>query len=169
MKSLSAIAIMAVSIAFFGCKSSKDAASQEQFAPVTYETKDTNPHSSQPAAALPKAVVYQTNGDYNNNVSINVGPGNKIISYPAPTDVSAASSPIAVGDGWLLDRRGGVGANTVFLKYTYSEYSQLPAAPSPDQLLEAIIPGAKVTRIKILPITANEAIADPSLVSKYLE
>lgn len=121
-------------------------------------------------SALPKAMVYKTNGNYNNNV---VARYNKVtrtfISFPGPTDVTVHSAPIKLADGWLLDREGMIGSNAVFLKWTYEEYHRLPAVPTIDELREAIIPGARVTEYRQLDITNTEAIQNPAQVEKLLQ
>lgn len=108
-----------------------------------------------PTAMIPKAIAYKTSGDYQFNVPVNIDPSTgRLTSYPAPTDVHpATSSPVSLDGGWLLDRRG-VGLNTVFTTYTYSEYHGLPAVP--DNLAASIIPGSKVTEIIRFPVSINE-------------
>ena len=122
-----------------------------------------------PVQAVPRAVVYKTNGDYSSHVFVNVAPDGRLVSYPAPTDVSPSSSALPVGSGWLLDRRGGISADSRFLRWTYAEYAALPSLPSPAEIMESIIPESRVTAMRALPIPASEAIADPSLVTKALE
>ncbi len=120
------------------------------------------------ANALPKAVVYRTNGDYAQNVPVNLNPmRDSLLSYPAPSDITDSSSPLEVGDGWLLDRRGGVGANTAFLKYTYAQYRALPQVDA-SMLMDAILPDARVTEVRVLPVSASEAILDPEIVTRYI-
>ena len=57
-------------------------------------------------AAIPRARVYRMNGDYADNVPVGTDGNGRIISYPAPTDLSTASKPIQLAGGWWLDRRG---------------------------------------------------------------
>lgn len=157
---------MAVSaIAAAGCKSAKDsgeAASDSSIQPVAV--------SGKPSAFIPKAVIYRTNGDYNQNVPITLDAARKVVvSYPGPSDVSEASSPVALGDGWLLDRRGGVGLNTAFLRYTYAEYAKLPEVPTTAELMGSIIPEARVTEVKALPITLNQALTDPAALKQAVQ
>lgn len=117
-----------------------------------------------------QAVIYRTSGDYNDNVPVTLSAdGKSLLSYPAVSDVSpAVSTPVPLKDGWMLDRRG-ISLQSVFTTYTYLQYSQLPETPSPETLLRKIIPGAKVTEIKELPIPASEAISNPSLCLKYID
>ena len=110
---------------------------------------------------VPMAVIYRTNGDWNNHVAINLNAeGTAPLSFPAPTDVSVDSAPLPVGGGWLLDRRGGTGLNTVFLTWTYAEYAALKEAPTVAELMAHIIPGARVTDIRQLDIPAAQARQD---------
>lgn len=118
-------------------------------------------------AAIPRARVYRMNGDYADNVPVGTDGSGRIISYPAPTDVSAASRPMQLAGGWWLDRRG-VGLHTVFTRFTYEEYAALPQSPSVAQLREAIIPGARVTAVEELPWTLREAVADTAAVNAWL-
>ncbi len=119
--------------------------------------------------AIPKAVIYRTNGNYNDNVPMNVNQQHTaLISYPACSDITSRSTPIELGDGWLFDRRGGVGRNTVFLTYTYTQYGALKSTPSTSQLLKAIIPGSGVTQYVITPVTFNEALSNPDILKKYI-
>lgn len=102
-------------------------------------------------AALPNACIYRTSIDVDAYVPVTVNPvDGSLISYPAPSDITGASMPVVLKDGWLLDRRG-ISPNTRFVRYTYSQYHDLSEAPSPAKLLEAIIPDARVTEIVELP------------------
>ena len=119
-------------------------------------------------AAMPRARVYRMNGNYADNVPVGTDGNGRIISYPAPSDVSAASRPMQLAGGWWLDRRG-VGRHTVFTRFTYEEYAVLPQSPSVAQLREAIIPGARVTAVEELPWTLREAEADTAAVNAWLQ
>lgn len=118
---------------------------------------------------LPPAIVYRTSGDYDDLVPITLSPdGKSVESYPAPTDVSPSwSTPLHVADGFLLDRRG-ISARSAFTCYTYARYCALTEAPSPRVLLDSVIPGARVTEMYALPITAAEAAADTALVNRLI-
>lgn len=119
--------------------------------------------------AIPKAVIYRTNGDYIDNVPVNMNARHtSLVSFPAPTDITSRSTPVELGDGWLFDRRGGVNANTVFLSYTYSEYAALGSTPSASALLQAIIPGSAVTQCVVTPVTLNEAMVHPEILKQYI-
>lgn len=118
--------------------------------------------------AIPKAIIYRTNGDFNNLVPVTMNPsGESLLSYPAPSDISESQMPVKLIDGYLLDRRG-INAYTAFTKFTYSEYSALSSTPSPNELKEAILPGAEVTEIVRLPITAMAAASDTALCNDYI-
>lgn len=89
----------------------------------------------------PKAIVYKTTGDYLNLVPVSMDKGKtKIISYPAPSDVyynGILAGPVILKNGYLLDNRG-INENTVFLNYTYEEYSKLDKAPSLNDMMSRI-------------------------------
>ncbi len=118
-------------------------------------------------AAMPKAKVYQTSGNYNDHVFILMDKDGNIVSYPAPSDVSVASAPIALQGGWLLDRRG-IADNAAFLSWTYGEYHNLTATPSLSELKSHIIPEARVTRIMTLPMDTQEAESDTTAVNSWI-
>lgn len=120
-------------------------------------------------AYVPKARIYKTNGDYIANVPVTCDPATgAVVSYPAPGDV-AGLAPVSLADGWLLDRRG-VGPDSRFTSYTYSEYASLKSAPSLEQLQKAIIPDARVTELVEMPFaySPNCAAACDSLISRDL-
>lgn len=108
------------------------------------------------AAAVLRARIYRTNADVAAYVPVTVSPdGKTLLSYPAPTDVDpATATPVALPDGWLLDRRG-VGGDTRFTRWTYAEYSALPAPPSPAEILGNLIPGVRVSQVVELPFAAG--------------
>lgn len=90
------------------------------------------------AAVLPHVRVYRTRADYANLVPVTLdGTRTKIVSYPAPTDLSEAQKPVPLGDGWYWDTRG-ITTATVFTDYTYEQYAALPEAPSHAVLLRHI-------------------------------
>lgn len=157
--SITSIAIAAASLCAAACSSTKTAADAPT--PITPpQTITKNTIGGKPASAMPKAVAYRTNGDFIHNVPITLSADRKqIISYPAPSDLSASSFPVQLNDGYLLDRRG-ISANTAFTKYTYDEYSRMSMAPSLKELKEAIIGGAEVVEIVVLPMTLSQALDD---------
>ncbi|MBO4978540.1 MAG: hypothetical protein J6C67_07500 [Muribaculaceae bacterium] len=115
-------------------------------------------------ADLPPVTVYRMSSDYSHNVAVTVDADGNITSYPAPSDLSEAALPVAVGHGLWLDRRG-VGLRSVFTRYTYAEYMALPEAPTPQQLRRAIIPGARVTAVYALP---PDVAPDSATVAEYI-
>lgn len=99
---------------------------------------------------LPKARIYKTNGNFAQLVPITLNSERTaVVSYPAPSDLRN-SEPVALADGWLLDRRG-ISYQTAFLRTTYAEYMALPSAPSRGQLLGLVNPSARVTQIVEMP------------------
>ena len=69
--------------------------------------------------------------------------------------------------GWLLSPVG-VSNQTMFTTYTYDEYRNLKKAPTPEELLKAVIPGSRVTATTQVPMTVSEALANPEAVNGYL-
>ncbi len=116
------------------------------------------------ASYIPRALIYRTNGDYADNVPITVNAaGDQVVSFPAPSDLRGAT-PVPLADGWLLDRRG-VSLNTRFTTFTYKEYSEMTSAPSIERLLHSVIPGARVTEVKRLDMTTQQALADTAAIN----
>ncbi len=143
-----------------GCASTKDA--QPQGATEISETTIPVKIIGGPATvgAIPRAVVYRTNGNFNDNVPVTLSADRKkIVAFPAPSDISPECAPLPLADGYLLDRRG-ISANSAFTRYTYAEYAALPSAPDIMELKESIIGGAEVTDIILLPMSLSEAAAD---------
>lgn len=154
--SITSIAIAAAALCVAACSSTKTAT--EAQSPIAPPQIVKNTTGGDPAATMPKAVIYRTNGDFIHNVPITLSADRKqIISYPAPSDLSASSLPVELNDGYLLDRRG-ISANTAFTKYIYDEYSRMTTAPSLKELKEAIIGGAEVVEIVVLPMTLTQAL-----------
>lgn len=108
-----------------------------------------------PAKMVAKVHIYKTNGDYDNNVPVTLDASRTgVVAFPAPSDLSAASTPVKLADGYLLDRRG-VGANTAFTRYTYPEYEAMAQPPTTDELLRAVIPDARVTEVVEMPFSVG--------------
>lgn len=105
---------------------------------------------------LPNATAFRMSGDYANNVAVTFSQDGELLYFPAPTDITADSEPISLGEGWWLNNQG-LGPNSVFTKYTFAEYAALPEVPSPQQIKLAVIPGAKVTGFMELPMKIGEA------------
>lgn len=120
------------------------------------------------AGMMPKATAFKMSGNYADNVAVTIGPDGELTYFPAPSDISSASVPTSLGNGWYLNNQG-IGNNSVFTKYTFEEYRNLPEVPSPQQLKEAIIPGARVTDMTQLPFTINDARDNIAGIKEYIK
>lgn len=91
--------------------------------------------------AVQRTTVYKTIGDFAHLVPITMNKNRtEIISYPAPSDLiinGKLTTPTQLKKGYLLDNRG-VNINTVFLKFTYEDYSKMDKAPSLEELMKNI-------------------------------
>ena len=153
---------MAVGGLLFGsCKAQKEAPAADLV------VKENRIGGSGSAMIVPKATVFKMSGDYADNVAVTLNPDGSLAYYPAPTDVGPYSAPIALGDGWYLNVQG-ISANSVFTKYKFKEYAALKEPPTHKELIEAVIPGARVTEFRQLPITASEARSNPEICRRYL-
>lgn len=163
------IAAACALVALGGCSSSKKASAESaSAAPTVVRDLGAARTDTKPVQALPRAVIYKTNGDYNANVPVQLGADGQILSYPAPSDISAErSEPLPLAEGFLLDRRG-LSARSVFTRYTYAEYAALPQAPTPAELKAAIIPGARITEMLTAPMTPSEAAADTAALNALI-
>lgn len=121
------------------------------------------------AAYLPRAIVYKTSVDVFDKVPLVMNAGHtSLVSFPAPSDISDSQLPLRLANGWLLDRRGAIGPNTVFTRYTYAEYAALPSTPSLSELMSSIIPGAHVTKAYRLDLTLEQARNDTAAVNTLI-
>ncbi|MDE6716781.1 MAG: hypothetical protein K2J70_01185 [Muribaculaceae bacterium] len=111
---------------------------------------------SRPASAILKASAFKMSGDYSDKVAITLNDDGTLAYFPAPSDISANSRPLDLGEGWWLNRQG-LSSRSVFTRYTFEEYASLPAVPSPEELKAAVIPGARVTDFRKLDMPAYEA------------
>ncbi len=172
-------------LAAVACHSQKQQASAEQTISSTQVSTDEVPildpetlvstptrngiHPQTQVDMQPKAVIYKTNGNYADHVPIVLSSDRStIVSFPAPSDLRDSQRPISLTNGWLLDCRGAIGANTAFLRYSYEEYAALSHAPSISELRSAIIPDAYTTEAYRLPMTLNEARNDTSSVNTFI-
>lgn len=136
------------------CTSQKDQAVVSAPAPEAVVMGGKTPSAS-PSKAVAMARIYKTDGDYADRVPVTLDSGHKrLVSFPAPSDL-AGGEPLRLSDGFLLDRRG-VSAATAFTRWTYREYAAMESAPAPDEIMAAIIPGARVTEIYQMPFPAGE-------------
>lgn len=119
-------------------------------------------------SAVPQAIIYSTNGDWYDKVPVTLNEDRtQLISFPAPSDITPEQAPVSVGEGLWLDRRG-ITENTAFTNWTYEEYAALERVPSPDEIMNNLIPDAKITEIIKLPITAYSANEDPMIVREMV-
>lgn len=146
------------------CGVKKEAATQQPVPEITPKYKMVGGGDYR---ATLRATVFRMSGDYADNVAVTLNDDGSLAYYPAPSDLGQYSAPLALEDGWYLNRQG-LGPKSVFTTYTFEEYRNLPAAPSQSQLLEAVIPGAVVTEFRELPLESSDAIANPSLCIQYL-
>ena len=116
---------------------------------------------------IPKATAFRMSGDYADNVAVTLDANGNLIYFPDPSDITADSRPIDLGDGWWLNRQGA-GQNSVFTKYTFAEYAELPNVPTPEQLKNSIIPGARITQFIQLPFNAGQAQNQLPQIKEYL-
>lgn len=107
-------------------------------------------------ALRPQASAFRMSGDYADKVAVTFDGNGRLVYFPAPSDISAASRPVDLGNGWWLNRQG-ISANSVFTRWTFDEYKALKKTPSAREIKEAIIPGAYVTDMETLPVPASEA------------
>lgn len=122
-----------------------------------------------PAAPAPKAMAYRLGGAYGGNVAVTLTPdGKQLASYPAPSDITPSTAPVALANGWWLSR-SGISPNSRFTRYTREEYAALPAAPTAAQLLDAVIAGSAPVALTTLPMSLTEALADTAAVNRLLE
>ena len=157
------------------CRSSKSNLSENGSAIAVNDKSEINLPVRNPDSPItgmrpfiPKAQVYRTNGNYNDNVPIQVADdGKTLISFPAPTDIDNQTKPLPLADGFLLDRRG-ISTDSRFTTYTYADYSALQAPPSIENLLKSIIPHAMITELVALPMTTQEALADTAAVNRLI-
>ena len=121
-----------------------------------------------PLDVNPNATAFRMSGDYSDNVAVTLDANGELVYFPAPTDITAYSKPISLGNGWWLNCQG-LGPNSVFTKYTFAEYSSLPEVPSPQQLKMDILPGARVTEFIELPMKLNDAVNNINEAKSYLK
>lgn len=99
---------------------------------------DRGLRNSKPKQARPSVIVYRMSGDYADLVPVTLDGDGNIVSYPDPTDITEHSRPVALGDGWYLDRRG-VSERSAFTDYTYAQYHALEQVPGLGTLQSHIV------------------------------
>ncbi len=124
-------------------------------------------------SVTPGLVIYKTAGNYNDKVPVNLNNSkNALSSYPDPKDLISGGvlmTPTILHKGYLRDNRG-IGTNTAFTNYTYSQYSKLPSVPSATDLLNSIIDKDPLTELWTCPPdltgeTLNQLIDNNKLTS----
>ena len=105
---------------------------------ATKEPTERVRRDSKPVMALRSVFVYKMSGDYADLVPVTLDGNGKIVSYPDPMDITESSRPVALGDGWYLDRRG-ITTTSAFLDYTYAQYHALEHVPSIETLQAHIV------------------------------
>ena len=95
-------------------------------------------HSTHENASRP-VVIYKTTSDYSNNIPVVMDrKKERIVAYPAITDVTNSKRPTKLTNGFLLDNFG-VQENTVYTSYTIEEYQKLNKQPNLNELESRII------------------------------
>lgn len=120
------------------------------------------------SSRIPKATAFRMNGDYANHVAVNISSDGNLTYWPAPSDITNASHPISLGNGWYLNRQG-FAPNAVFLKYTFDQYSALKDTPTPSEIKSAIIPNSSVTQFIQLPYNINEASRNIPEIKEFIK
>lgn len=163
MKQINALIISGIAATMASCTTTADKTAT--ITPIEKSVPSTKPAPQY----LPKAKVYKTNRPVVNHVAVRVSPsGNDLVYYPAPSDIHETSQPLELADGWLLDRQGGIGEDTRFLRYTHAEYAALPKTPTTVEILSAVMDDVKVTAVRTLDITHQEALSDTAKVNSLL-
>lgn len=158
MKALLLIAVSALTM--WGCAS--------RHASTAAVAKQSMPEARIADSHLPRAVIYKVAPKYADKVPVTMNAGKtKMIGFPAPTDISEFTSPIAVAEGYLLDRQG-VGVNTMFLVWTREEYAAFEKTPMVSEIKEAIDPQSYVMVVVQLPMEASQAAADTAAVNHII-
>lgn len=155
--------ITVISLLCLSCTSRKDKEAQPIEAALQYRMAGGGD-----ASALPRATAFRMNGNYADKVGVTLNPDGSLAYYPAPTDITPMSAPAEIGDGWWLNRQG-ISGNSVFTKWTFSEYAALKSTPTKEEILAAIIPGASVTEMVQLPVSYSEARENPARCLLFLK
>ncbi len=135
---------IALSISLISCKVTEPKKSMEKNDSLMNKTND------RVSAAIPPVIIYKTKNDYYNNVPVGLSADKtSIISYPDIHDTyfnGDLAYPTKLANGYLLDNRG-IGPNSAFTVYSYTEYSQLEQTPTPDILIRMILDNDPFTEL----------------------
>lgn len=164
INSLTKFALVAIAIMPVACSTKKTA---EVVAEPEISTISAGRPMAGTAAMMPKAVVYKTSAPSADLVPVQLNDKGELVSFPAPSDLTANSTPLPLTDGFWLDRRG-ITATSAFTRWTYAEYRAMKQAPSPAEILNNINPAIKVTTVMQLPMTLTEAEADTAVVNAII-
>ncbi len=116
---------------------------------------------------IPKATVFKMSGPYADHVAVTLDNNGELAYYPAPSDITANSVPVYLGDGWWLNRQG-LGANSVFTTWTMAEYAKLSSTPSPAEIKAHIIPDARVTEFRKTSVSITDAMQNIARIKSEL-
>lgn len=116
---------------------------------------------------IPKATVFKMSGPYADHVAVTLDNNGELAYYPAPSDITANSVPVYLGDGWWLNRQG-LGANSVFTTWTMAEYAKLSSTPSPAEIKAHIIPDARVTEFRKTSVAITDAMQNIARIKSEL-
>lgn len=151
------IAVMAVSCSHKNQTTAPESAGTAQV-PVT---------GGEPAAFMPKATAFKMSGAYADKVAVTVNPNGVLTYFPSPSDITPASRPVYLGNGWWLNCQG-IGPNSVFTSWSFDEYASLSATPTPSEIKAHIIPGAEVTEFFTSTVPLTEATSQLSKIKSQL-
>ena len=93
--------------------------------------------------------IYKINGDYSKFVFTDVSHDRKKIHFIIEPG-RVGNEPKMLSDGFY---EGCGNPDVAFLNWTYEEFNALPRTPSVDEMLQRIIPEAKITLIYEMPYT----------------
>lgn len=119
------------------------------------------------ASPIPKATAFRIAPEYDGKVAVTLNAEGNLTYFPDPSDITHATIPLSLGNGWWLNRQG-ISAASVFTTYSYDEYAALPSVPSQQQLKDAVIPGSGVEQFVTLPFTSSEALSNIPRIKELL-
>ena len=169
------IVIAALLVLLAGCRSAKkETTVTSDMQKIEMNSMAITPQltGGSPASTSPIVYVYKTKADYLHRVPVLMDEARtRILSYPAPGDLKMGNGlrlPTVLDKGYLLDNKG-IGSNVAFLTYTYEEYSQLPTAPSMDDLMSHILDKYPLWEIHAFGLRADYKDIVPELNEKIAE